>query len=216
MYNCARRDNPLNLILPAYEMLWRVVLRLGIEVLCLDRERRHLYEVVLFGFANSPTLENLDSQAFASGMTVRAIINEALRLYSTRRVYRQHSSARGESDDTSLVAADIEYLHRDAEVWGLNALDFNPSRWLDDGHVKGKNIQKQRGSFMPFGYGPFACPARHGAAHILIGVLVAVLVKGLGDRNVGVDEGASVASVFGERPLSQERDSYEDIVLVTR
>ena len=81
------RGNPLNLILPAYEDMWRVVLRCFIEVLYRGGNERQSWRQLLAEFAAYPTKSTF--QAFDSGASVQHIVQETLRLYPpTKSIYR--------------------------------------------------------------------------------------------------------------------------------
>lgn len=203
------KNNPLNLILPSYEALWGIVFLLTIEVLYRDHPQSAFWQETLVAFVQAPTPANFKSPLIADGgMTVKAIVNEGLRLYPpTRRIYRQHP----DRDDWK-VAADVEYLHRDPEVWGKDAALFRPSRWLGtDGWEA--NREKLVDVFMPFGYGPLACPARHESAPLMIGILVGVLVKNLREKRIDIKAVDMQSQISGMEPLKSGRESYGGLVL---
>ncbi|CAO1604854.1 hypothetical protein XANCAGTX0491_008395 [Xanthoria calcicola] len=165
-----RRDNPLNILLPAYETLWRVVARCLIEIVfrpCADAEWRPL----LTAFIANPTTQTF-SQIIAPGephVSVEYLINEALRLYPpTRRIYRHvHFPA---EQMPELLAADIEGCHRQLHIWGDDSHRYRPARWM-------AADQNMRDAFMPFGGGDWICPASAGFGPMMIGVLVATFAE---------------------------------------
>ena len=56
----------------------------------------------------------------------------------------------------TLVAISIESMNRSAAIWGEDAKDFQPSRWLEDAPAKAKEIQGYR-HLLTFVNGPRAC-----------------------------------------------------------
>jgi cytochrome P450 len=187
------RENPLNIILPAYETLWRVVLRCFLEF----RFRRgpdddFTSQSIFMNFMSKPCKATFEA-ASEHQFPVKAIVLESLRLYPpTRRVYR--------SEDSGLVAVDIEFIHRDPATWGLDALRFDPRRI--------KNMKKQ--AFMPFGKGNFACPAKDIFAPMMIGILVGSLVEHIDHQFELVDEEGSVVDL-GVEPLRNDREAYSGL-----
>ncbi|KAF4629602.1 hypothetical protein G7Y89_g8538 [Cudoniella acicularis] len=161
--------NPLNIILPAYETLWRVVLRCFLEV----RFRAptaigtHSQEI-LQRFAKDPTKENFEDRSLSElEVSVKDVVNEALRLYPpTRRIYRQDGAR-------TLCKVDIEAMQRDETHWGPDSTVFNPGR------MKHKS---EEAVWMPFGKWRFSCPAESVFAPMMIGILVGVLVNGIDER----------------------------------
>jgi hypothetical protein len=191
IFNCSETSaNPLNLILPAYETLWRVVLRCFLEVRFRSSNAdRGAWSKLLSHFLSNPTQSNFESRC-SLPTSVRDIALEALRLYPpTRRIYRQQ-------DDT-LRAVDIESMHRDPANWGARAETFDPSRIKD----------MKRQAFMPFGKGNFACPAETLFAPMTIAILVAVLVVTFDDQFELVDEEMCVVAL-GIKPLDNGREAY--------
>ncbi|KAI9724502.1 MAG: hypothetical protein M1812_000570 [Candelaria pacifica] len=190
-----RRENPLNLILPAYETMWRIVLRCFLEVKFRSEPVGSEYLRSFTAFLADPTLAVLKRAPEASDTSVEHILNEALRLYPpTRRIYRQ-------VDQSSVVAADIELLHRDPRIWGEDALQFKPTRWRS----VSEDVSK---AFMPFG-GPrhFTCPSKGNAGPRMIGILVAALLAEFSEEWHWAPEDPE-GDITGSEPLRLERDSY--------
>jgi hypothetical protein len=194
--------NAMNLILPAFETMWRVVLRCFIEV-----RYRGAKETSTWMAALETYLDNADAQPDASSQhmsTVDAIVYEALRLYPpTRHIHRAYRSARGTS---TLATADVEGLHRDENIWGPDAQMFIPSRWTG-----AKITTEQTKAWMPFGASPFLCPAKPDFGPRMIANLVAALVSAFGDDKFELLEEGSRGQkevVRFEGPLCSGRNSY--------
>lgn len=198
------RDNPLNLILPAYETMWRVVLRCFLELRFRAPDSAPDARQILATFLADPSRATFETAApEAGGISAAFVVDEALRLYPpTRRIYRQQNL---DGLKPQLVAADIEHLHRDPRVWGEDALLFRPSRWI--GMSKGC-----RRAFLPFGSKPFTCPAKNDAGPRMIGALVAALLAVFGE---GWEWVAMIPedSIAGEEPLTLGRDCFHTLVL---
>ena len=163
-------DNPLNILLPAYETLWRVVARCLIEVgfrPSADAEWRPLLQT----FIANPTTQTF-SKIIAPGepnISVEFLVNEALRLYTpTRRIYRHVHFPSQQMPE--LLAADIEGCHRQLHIWGDDSHRYRPARWM-------AADQNMRDAFMPFGGGDWICPASAGFGPMMIGVLVATFAE---------------------------------------
>jgi len=189
-------ENPLNLLLPAYETLWRVVLRCFLEVQFRGKGE---WREVLMRYLDSPGDENFVAVLEGGGASVKAIVAETLRLYPpTKRVYRAVTP-------TEFVAADIEALHCDPELWGEDVEYFQPERW----HA---GINEAKSGFMPFGDGAFVCPAKKVFAPRLIGILVAAVLEG-----VPIDAGwvaeKKADGILSEGRLGNERDEFGTLVL---
>jgi len=122
------RNNPLNILLPAYETLWRIVLRSFIEISFRKNTnilRSHITPIFRT-FLNDPTQSTFEAITDGNGtnFSIKDLVRESLRLYPpTRRIYREFSETH------SRVAIDIEALHRDSITWGNDALVFNPCKW---------------------------------------------------------------------------------------
>ena len=168
-------DNPYNLVLPAYETMWRAVLFGFIEVAFKDIKKSEASGAIekLRQYLANPT-----SEAFEHGEThkkgpisVSYIVNEVLRRYPpTKRIYRVFHM-RGQSEPET-VAANIEACHHDKNIWGKDTCVFRPERWAD-------LTQTQRSAFMPFGGSPFVCPAKKDFGPRMIGILIAAFATQL-------------------------------------
>lgn len=156
-------DNPLNILIPAYETLWRVV---GHTILEVYRAPSHggIFDV----FFEYPTDYNFDMENRTGQLAERpspnAMITEVLRLYPpTRRISRAvhrddvHSCmSKASCTDPShrlVKAADVEAAQHSPSIWGPLSREFDPLRHMQ------KLSQEQSDSLMPFGYGDLKCIA---------------------------------------------------------
>ena len=164
-----RSKNPLNLILPAYETLWRVVLSGFLHVTFVEGGHPEL-SAILANFLAEPTVAVKNDTVQTEGMrpiSVDYIVSEALRLYpSVMRVYRQFQFRMDNKTRSEDVAADVESCQRNKTIWGEEADRYDPSRWND------LSIEA-RDSYMAFGVKPFLCPAKPVFGPMMIGILVA-------------------------------------------
>ncbi|PQE23463.1 Cytochrome P450 protein [Rutstroemia sp. NJR-2017a BBW] len=195
-------DNPLNLLLPTYETLWRVVLRCFLEVSFRNKSESTGWQGLFEEFLENPTSKQFSKRTGRS--SVQDIVNEALRLYPpTRRIYRQ------ESDDSEVVAIDVEYLQRMEEVWGADGKSFKPERW---GVLEAAGHDKYKRAWMPFGKGNFQCPARK-PAPIMIGVLVGLLIESFGSEDYLLHGQEWCVSNSNKEPLENGREAMEELVI---
>lgn len=190
------RGNPLNILLPAYETLWRVVLHCFLEVrFRASEEQLASYRNLFKSFLANPTKTTLENSV--NGISVKNIVAEALRLYPpTRRINRQVGPR--------YVRIDVERIQRDPEYWGQDALEFSPRRW---------ELVTQRGAqaaYMPFGAGAFECPAKNVFAPMMIGILVGSLLEEFDSSAMLADvHGTQVALPSG--PLSGGRCGCDEM-----
>jgi dihydroceramidase len=182
------RTTPMNLIIPIYETLWRVVLQCFIEVAFRHPSSASFWRFVLAEYARSPTKAQFtyrysSSPGDSADVSAEFLAKEALRLYPpTRRIYR---TFRLSSEPTHVtVAADVERLHRDSEHWGADSEMYVPGRWASAS-------KEARKAYIPFGGRLMECPAKPVFGPRIIAVLLAVLVEELGT---------------GEWELGDERD----------
>lgn len=202
-YHKEGKENPLNLIIPAYETIWRVVFRIVVEVYyrechAPEKCRDNRQQEWLNALERAYNEENLTGDFLRSDgeatCTVSDIVREGLRLYPpSRHIHREKKNER--------LVADIEYMHRNQ--WP-NGKSFDPSRWKD-------TKQDENTPFHPFGYGAYSCAAKT-AGPTIIGVLVVSLVHGLRSRDLKPDcrDDESQEAVSGTKPLTHERTSYRE------
>jgi hypothetical protein len=215
------RRNPLNIILPAYETLWRVVLRCLIETLWRQSSMSSLWIQCFRDFAENGYRFHSDPENDGS-CAAADLVNETLRLYPpTKRVYRwqQMESPHGTMDaDPELFSADIEALHRSpTEFISRNyPTNFMIGRWREF-RVRGsaQSGAETPQSFIPFGYGPFVCPARGDFAPKAIIVLVGALYTVLRDAEVRLTADDELDRVPRQLPLETTRDSYMTLRLMS-
>ncbi|KAI9702720.1 MAG: hypothetical protein M1820_006104 [Bogoriella megaspora] len=211
-------ENPLNLILPSYETLWRVVLRCFVEI----NFRKHpdtanggennnvlkndYWIQALRAFVKDPSVDNLNKRT-EFGASPGDIAKEALRVYPpTRRVYRLF---RYEGDaQPREVAADLESYQR-KPVNEQSQSDhemsiFNPEFWMTESTQTDEE-------FLAFGASPFTCPAKTEFAYRAIATLVGALTI-----EVGTDWTLSPNlndSLPASEPMDTDREAYSELKL---
>ncbi len=212
------RTNPLNYILPAYETLWRVVLRCFIEVSFRNGVKHAEWQQVLHEFLQSPRLATLkDTESSPSGLSAECIVNEALRLYPpTRRIYRKFQLP---DKDPEIIAADIEQCHRKQDIWGENALEFKPSRWKEiKRETKEDRESMPYAAFMPFGAKRFLCPATTDFGPRMIALLVGALATKISSAEWDLAGGdpSDEPTIYCNGPLDSGRRAFWSYQLVRK
>ncbi|KAI0140421.1 cytochrome P450 [Xylariaceae sp. FL1272] len=193
-------SSPLNLLLPGYETLGRVVLLVFMATAYRNRdpETIDLVQEALdkvphcFGQADDNEAET----------RARMIAKEGLRLYPpTKRIYRLASVVK--NDESKILAADVEACHRDVEIWGPDGHEFRParfSRWSDgpspnialEGKLSNSYAadispsELRQLAYMPFSIGKHQCPAANGFGERMITLLVVKLIKRFGTRETSL------------------------------
>ena len=197
----APRDTPMNLIIPAYETLWRVVLRLFLEVSFRNSDAAPGWRQVLHIYLADQT--KFRSRLNAQSVPPSFLVDEALRLYPpTRRLYRTFQL--GPNSETTTVSADVEACQREPDVWGSRSFEFLPQRW--------ENVTEEaRKTFTPFGGKTFTCPAKQEFGPRIIGVLVAALTEYITEENCDIESEKVKEDIFSRGPLSSNRRAYGSI-----
>lgn len=212
-----RDKNPLNLILPGYETLWRVVLRCFVEVVARPHQESENWRHILQTFANTPTIEQLDENIGRTPVSASDIAKEALRLYPpTRRVYRDLEV----NDEIKRVAADIEGTQRSTNPWGDDPLIFRPERW-NERNLNNSEVEQR--AFLAFSNPPFACPARRrylktksdGTQKPVLPFGIAMIALIVGFMIAGTVNNWDVVGELPpkDQPLETDRESYHDLLL---
>lgn len=197
----APRDTPMNLIIPAYETLWRVVLRLFLEVSFRNPDAAPGWRQALQIYLHDQT--KFRSRPNAHSVPPSFLVDEALRLYPpTRRLYRTFQL--GPNSETTTVSADVEACQRKPDIWGPRSFEFFPQRW--------ENISEEaRKTFTPFGGKTFTCPAKQEFGPRVIGVLVAALTEYITEETWDIESEKTKEDVFSRGPLSSNRRAYGSI-----
>ncbi|KGO76252.1 Cytochrome P450 [Penicillium italicum] len=229
-------DNPLNLILPSFETMWRVVLRAFLEIRFATGKEVPAWRQTMIAFASQPTKSQFDtSPAFSpshsrpessadpstggargvqSSPSAKHIVSESLRLYvPTRHIHRAYQSNQDMGSSYEIVSADIEGCHLRPDIWGSDAEQFNPGRWSALTPAQGH-------AFMPFGCPPFECPAKPTFGPRMIGVLVGALLAALEDKDrsctwtLDCADGRVLEHLTSGKKLCPHRNAYTDLYLV--
>ena len=139
-------SNPLNIIIPGWETMWRVVFYSLLELL----RRADLLTEIRQDLANHRC------------SSLRSIIKETLRLYPpTKNIYRKNLLT------NEIVCISVQTIHRDVKVWGDDALTFRPSRFNNG------LTSEQTQCYLPFS---ISCPARHGFAYDFAGGILSTIL----------------------------------------
>lgn len=219
-----RKTNPLNYILPAYETMWRVVMRSFIEVQLRNATDSSVWLTVLADYLEKLKDPECMPKAFKDPLEGNIcpidIAKEGLRLYPpSRHVHREY--------DGELVRADIEACHRSKLLGGNDPLVFRPERWqqiLKEEREKASEADQGGGGKRNdlktgetnLGFMPFATTCRantretKGFGMKMIMMLVAVLCDGLGDGWKVEDEGSLPPLGMA---LESGREAYLDLTL---
>ena len=177
-------DNPMNLILPAYETMWRAVFRGLHEIYFRDRDGNNpkLWRSLLATYLSDQSDCNWKYEDDVFQLNAIDVIKEVVRLYPpTRRIARKHP------EEEDYLHADLEQLHRHPRLAGNDPESFRPHRWVQikenftasaaEVDVKAHEVNK--------GYMPFAkvCPAGKSDTKAfgwkMIALLMASIIRGL-------------------------------------
>lgn len=165
-------ETPMNFIIPGYETLWRVVLQGFIEIGFRHPLSTNLWRSVLAEYMAQPCGTQYSKRCTEPpgeipSISAKDLAQEALRLYPpTKRVYRtfQYRTC----PELVTVAADIEHIHRNPRLWGLDSMMYVPRRWAPEP----KNISE---IFFPFGGKLMPCPAKGAFGGMMVAMLLAAL-----------------------------------------
>ncbi|CAF1065519.1 unnamed protein product [Rotaria sordida] len=178
-------SNPLNIIIPGWETMWRVVFYSLLELL---RQPKLLSEL--------RSQLNNHSKSYRNCLLLEWILKETLRVYPpTKNIYRTNL------ETGQHVCISVVQIHRDENVWGFDALNFNPYRF------KKKLTAEQEKSYLPFS---ISCPARFSFAYAFAGVIVAEILKYCPSFNIAEES----APLLTNQLLDLARDSYNDLVTI--
>lgn len=168
-----RYERPLDIVIPAYETMWRVV---AVTVARAIHDRGAC--AAFSDYLESPLEDQFVrfEDARPQQPSVEAFMCEVLRLHPPSRCLARAAPSRlGVFQfplwlPTTTHFADIEALHRDTAIWGSDADVFDPMRF----HASRLSYGQKRG-FVPFSYGPLRCVAFKEAPRFAAIVAAAVL-----------------------------------------
>ncbi|CAG8762366.1 11529_t:CDS:1, partial [Gigaspora rosea] len=142
-------ETPLNIIIPTYETMWRVLLYAILEIKVREilliknnskmKKNNHLNNLnnSIDNFLKNPSYSTLKTNS------LNLIVKETLRLYpATRRIYRTCNEIK--------YTIDVEGIHRDFKTWGDDSLRFKPERF---------EKPDTSYSYIPFSVGKMKCAA---------------------------------------------------------
>nr|BBD34765.1 putative cytochrome P450 [Eschscholzia californica subsp. californica] len=103
---------------------------------------------------------------------LQAIVKESMRLYPVAPISLPHEAM----EDTNIAGFDVPKgtivltnlwkIHRDSSIWGIDALEFKPERFLNYCN-KSQEDMELKGDLLLFSLGRRMCPGRAFALHIL-------------------------------------------------
>lgn len=131
-----------------------------------DRAREEVFRVCKSN--NLPSAENLNDFKI-----VTMILNETLRLYPpvvalTRRTSKDIKLGDLEIPANTQFYISVAAVHHDTEIWGKDALEFNPLRFAES--------RKHLASFFPFALGPRICVGQN-LAMVEAKIILAMIVQ---------------------------------------
>ncbi|KAH9915560.1 uncharacterized protein BXZ73DRAFT_106108 [Epithele typhae] len=216
--------NHLEVIIPAYETMWRVV-AVALAHVHLDPRLRAGFDA----FGARPTADELGRAAVDGAPSAHSVVLEVLRLYPpTRRIARHvprapHADADAHhplaalvqrflfnfntrpstpTRDFDVLVADVEAAQREGAAWGPDPDAFDPRRWERAGGSP-SSPPPSAAALLAFGHGRLKCVASGwapgAAAAIVAGVLSA---------------GARVERADGADAVSGGRDAWRGWSLV--
>jgi hypothetical protein len=218
------KRNPMNFILPAFEPLWKIVLRMFIEVRFRSGNDHPAWMAVLCAFTYEPTMEKFlqypydlsqnpayqvtDELKGDTNVSVNSLVLEALRLFPPMpRIHRTFAS-QDRLHVTGDIIANISACHLDETIWGPDAKSFKPSRWDQGARI----TPFQTGAFMPFGAGPFTCPAKTTFGPKLIALLVGALIECFAESwTLTATEEKVSDELLSEDILRSDRNAYNGV-----
>ncbi|CAI0409318.1 unnamed protein product [Linum tenue] len=124
-------------------------------------QERARHEVLHVFGTDDVSATTLDSSGLSRLKTMTMILHEVMRLYPplmqlTRAIERETKMGDFVLPTGIQVALPAILVHKDPEIWGSDAGEFNPERFVD-GISKATKNPNQQGAYFPFGWGPRIC-----------------------------------------------------------
>lgn len=113
------------------------------------------------------------------GPSLQNCITEALRIHSTSSLGLPRVIPAGPNVDIhghsfppgTVLSVPSYTIHHSTEIWGPDALQYNPDRWNAD-----RLTERQKNSFIPFSYGPRACVGRN-VAEMELALIISTVAR---------------------------------------
>ncbi|KAG2157006.1 hypothetical protein DEU56DRAFT_762719 [Suillus clintonianus] len=187
------RTNPLNLIIPAYETMWRVA-----ATAVVYSNRNCLLREAFISYNENPTDDQFRALA-TEGPSVEAIISEVLRLHPpTRHITRSVVVPWWKKPFVpSLDVADVEEAQKSI-LFGSDPESFNPMRF----HASPSG--PKRDQLYAFGHGKLKCVAASWAPPAAAVITAKIMAK-LDDVELKLKEGPRIGKREGWEGWSIER-----------
>ncbi|CAG8637718.1 9592_t:CDS:1, partial [Acaulospora morrowiae] len=196
----------LNILLPAYETMWRVLLYAILETkvrgLLKKKNNKKPEETTEDNF-----LEDIDKDAkflldnpsysLRKKNLIHYIVKETLRLYpATRHIHRVKDGIK--------YSINVEAIHRDPLIWGNDASRFKPERFEN-------HIAKKDGTYIPFSIGPMQCIAADNFAPRLAAILIAAVISSVDFFDVVDNDAISKYGIDPDLPFENNRHAFENV-----
>ncbi|KAJ7271056.1 hypothetical protein C8J57DRAFT_1320553 [Mycena rebaudengoi] len=189
--------NPLNHVIPAWEMMWRVVAVTVARAHNSEDGRR-----IFARFAENPIVSQFRESVGAA--SVEGWICETLRLHPPVKRIARRVTAPWEwlfgfwGIGRYMAVADIEKAQRSPAEWGETAEVYDPSRHAEEGHSR---------ALLAFGHGPLGCVAGDWAPKAAA-VLVAAILARLDGTEYGVAAGREIGGRVGWEDWTITNNNY--------
>ncbi|CAG8570906.1 5142_t:CDS:2 [Diversispora eburnea] len=201
-------QSPLNIILPAYETMWRVLLYAILEIKVRKILNQKLQEKLKKKEKSEISTDNKDldssieqflknpSHTTLKNNPLHFIVKETLRLYpATRHIHRKI--------DDDKYTIDLETIHRDPKSW-KNPLLFNPERFKN--HV---SISSKVNPFIPFSMGKMKCIAADKFAPTLAAILIASVISSIEIMDIIDNKDEGIIDYNPDIPFKNDRKAFE-------
>ncbi|KAF9061691.1 hypothetical protein BDP27DRAFT_1406565 [Rhodocollybia butyracea] len=211
--------DPINFVIPTWETLWRLVAtciaRIYKDVPYRDVFRNFLDEPTYQRFGPSNSRSRADDTDI-SDLCASWIINETLRLHPpskhisrsfvvgkpfilqfmisfTPRCIAGWLKLEGDASSPQIRSqvADVEKVHLSTDIWGPNALDFEPRRW------RSLNDRRDRTpTLFAFGDGPLMCVGKKWAP-MAAALMIAAIFEGFEAEGLDIEGTSTIGGRAG-------------------
>ncbi|CAG8518123.1 22397_t:CDS:1 [Cetraspora pellucida] len=196
---------PLNIVLPAYETMWRVLLYAILEIkvreiLLTKNNLKMEKNIYLKNINNSiDTFLKNPSDSTLKNNQLNFIVKETLRLYpATRHIHRTLNG----KDNT----IDVEAIQRDHTVWGDDALCFKPERFENPN-------ASSSASYIPFSIGKMKCIAADKFAPTVAAILISAILSSVDIVDVIENEAIEKYLKNPHLPFENHRLAFDKMIV---